>query len=160
MSVSLRLEVLGRDVRCKNCKATYLPLAQIPDLDLAGDRGARRCTAELHKLLGCLSLAFNVIIAVTGIMLTLGIIGTRAWFGSALLHAAEGGEALPMGAALQGVDSVIQRGAAMQPGRSFFSFTYPGSLQGPNFYFCGGGGQSTKKSEAPAFNNAGCLRRE
>ncbi len=36
-SVSLRLEVLGRDVRCKNCKATYLPLAQIPALDLAGD---------------------------------------------------------------------------------------------------------------------------
>ncbi len=37
MSVSLRLEALGRDVRCKNCKATYLPLAQIPALDLAGD---------------------------------------------------------------------------------------------------------------------------
>ena len=37
MSVSLRSEVLGRDVRSKNCKLTYLPLAQIPALDLAGD---------------------------------------------------------------------------------------------------------------------------
>lgn len=33
-SVSLRLEALGKELRCKNCKATYLPLAQIPALDL------------------------------------------------------------------------------------------------------------------------------
>ncbi|GMW03830.1 MAG: hypothetical protein AMXMBFR84_49640 [Candidatus Hydrogenedentota bacterium] len=104
---------------------------------LRWDRGARHYTAELHKMLGCLSLAFNVIIGVTGTVLTLAIIGTRAWFGTALLHAAEGGAALPAGAPLQAVDTVIQRGAAMQPGRTFFTVTYPSSLQGPNFYFCG-----------------------
>jgi uncharacterized iron-regulated membrane protein len=104
---------------------------------LRWDRGAQHYTAELHKLLACLSLAFNVIIGVTGIVVTLAIIGTRAWFGTALLQAAEGGEALPAGAPLQGVDTVIQRGAAMQPGCTFFSITYPSSLQGPNFYFCG-----------------------
>lgn len=104
---------------------------------LRWDRGARCYTAELHKLLGCLSLAFNVIIAVTGIVLTLAIIGTRAWFGSALLLAAEGGAALPAGAPLQAVDTVIERGAVAQPGRSFFTITYPSALQGPNFYFCG-----------------------
>ena len=38
MAVSLRLEALGGDVRCKNCRATFLPLAQIPALDLGWDQ--------------------------------------------------------------------------------------------------------------------------
>lgn len=117
---------------------------------LRWDLGVRRYTAELHKLLGCLSLAFNVIIAVTGIMLTLAIIGTRAWFGSALLIAAEGGEALPAGTPLQAVDTVIQRGAMVQPGCTFFSITYPSSLQGPNFYFCGYAKQDSITRVIPA----------
>lgn len=100
------------------------------------DRGARRYSAELHKLLGCLSLAFNVVIALTGIALTLGFTAVRSWFGPAIMLAAQGGMALPEGVPLPVVDTVIQRAAAAQPGLSFVSLSFPGPPQGANQFLC------------------------
>lgn len=103
------------------------------------DRGWRRAAADGHKLVGAGALVFNLVIALTGIALTLGLLGARMWAaGEVRARTAAAGvvdAAAPASGTLP-IEVVLQRAAMVHPEAPVSSVVFPGSFQGPGHYFC------------------------
>lgn len=107
------------------------------------DRGLRRGAADLHKLVGSSALAFNLLMAVTGIFLTFGILGARMWAANDLRQRAAVAAAVAPEAAVSPApqadaipfDAVYRAAQAVHPEAPVSSVVFPGSFQGPNHYF-------------------------
>ncbi len=104
------------------------------------DKGVRRGAADLHKLVGSSALAFNLVIAITGILLTFGFLAARMWAANEVrirTAAAPASVEMPAPDAKRPpVDLVLRHAAAIHPEAPISSVTFPGSFQGPNHYFC------------------------
>ncbi|MBI2424394.1 MAG: PepSY domain-containing protein [Candidatus Hydrogenedentes bacterium] len=103
---------------------------------LRWDRGMRRGAADLHKVVGAASLAFNALLSSTGFLLTIGFLFVRMWafnevtslaqVGTAALHSPVAG--LPV------LDEVFASAKLGHPDIPVRSVSYPGELQGPWHY--------------------------
>lgn len=101
------------------------------------DRGLRRASADFHKVLGAGSLAFNLLMAVTGVALTVGFMGVRIWVYTetqALVHEADTPAA--DAGALPPIDEAVRQARLARPDIPVTTAIYPGLLQGPNHYMC------------------------
>jgi uncharacterized iron-regulated membrane protein len=98
-------------------------------------RGLRRSFADLHKLVGAVSLAFNVIIAATGFALTIGFLIVQVWMLGEIqkLTVAEQHERIP-GAPLPSIDRVMKSAIASQPDVPLDRVIFPSSFQGENHF--------------------------
>lgn len=100
------------------------------------DRGLRRASADIHKLVGASALVFNLIIAVTGIALTLGFLGARMWAANEVrMRTAAAGTGTDTAITLPPIDEVLLTAAAVHPGAPVSSIVMPGGFQGPGHYF-------------------------
>ncbi|GMV92394.1 MAG: hypothetical protein AMXMBFR82_21720 [Candidatus Hydrogenedentota bacterium] len=103
-------------------------------------RGVRHTSADVHKLVGASALAFNLMMALTGIALTFGLLGARVWAAGEVRDRTQ--QAAPVAAAKGAVagrapvDEVLEHAAAVHPEAPVSSVVFPGGFQGPNHYFC------------------------
>ncbi|MCC6698941.1 MAG: PepSY domain-containing protein [Candidatus Hydrogenedentes bacterium] len=103
-------------------------------------RGARRTSADFHKLAGVSALAFNLLMAVTGIFLTFGLLGARMW-AAAEVQARTADDTSRSGIATSGaprvpVDEILRAASAIHPDAPVSSVVFPGGFQGPQHFFC------------------------
>lgn len=93
---------------------------------------ARLAYADFHKLIGVASLAFNLLMAVTGILLTLGQIAIQIYSYQVVqqLDMRPGEAALPHVT----LDQVLQEARAQEPDRWVRDVLYPGGIQGDQHF--------------------------
>lgn len=104
---------------------------------LRPDRGTRRLSADLHLLIGAGSLGFNLLIAITGIAITFGLIVVRDWEVAVIgAQLAADPAVAETGAPLPPIDTVLQNAEAAWNGLPVSSVVYPGSMQGPANFLC------------------------
>jgi uncharacterized iron-regulated membrane protein len=101
-----------------------------------GDKGVRRASADLHKLVGSAALGFNLLMAVTGIALTVGLIAAQLWSMSQVRALAENSPAREASGTLPAIDEVIAAAAKTHPDTPVDNVAFPGGFQGENHYLC------------------------
>lgn len=98
-------------------------------------KGWRKASADLHKIVGASSLAFNLLMAITGIALTLGLVGVQMWsLKTVQARAAAGEVADASSVAPPPIDAVLAASEALHPGAPMNNVAYPGGYQGKNYY--------------------------
>lgn len=98
-------------------------------------KGWRRGAADLHKWIGATSLGFNLVIALTGIALTLGFMGVRMWVFQEVTRYAQGEHPiLAEGAVPPPVDRAVEAARKAMPELPLTSISFPGELQGPHHF--------------------------
>jgi uncharacterized iron-regulated membrane protein len=115
--------------------------------------GSRMLLSDVHKLVGVTSLGFNVLMAVTGLALTLGNLGIQQWYNAALKA---GVAAMPPPPALKPlappVDVIFASAAKALPQYRVLSVIFPGAAQGEGCYLCyhNGSGSFSRYSRPPS----------
>ena len=96
-------------------------------------KGVRRASADFHKLVGVSSLGFNLVIAVSAIALTIGMILVQVWSLSTVKTLTAG---TPPASEVQAppVDQVMAAARTVHPDAAISTVAYPGGYQGPNNY--------------------------
>lgn len=98
-------------------------------------RGTHRAAADLHLLIGAASLGFNLLIGLTGIAITLGLILIRDWQTAAIsANVAADKETTPVDASRPPMDVLLHSGEAAWAGVPVSSVVFPGAMQGPNHF--------------------------
>jgi uncharacterized iron-regulated membrane protein len=86
--------------------------------------------ADLHKVVGMVSLVFNGMMALTGIGLTLGIIAIQVYLLQELKVFEATGGAIAVADPLPSVDRVAALGRETLPDTHIYRIDYPGGIQG------------------------------
>lgn len=92
----------------------------------------RRSAADLHKLIGATALGFNLLMAVTGIALTVGLIGVQLW--SIATIQSRTAHAVATDAPQPAIDLVLAAANATHPNAPIDNVAFPGGYQGKNYY--------------------------
>lgn len=103
--------------------------------ELRFDKGVRRASSDVHKLVGAASLGFNLLMALTGIALTIGLICAQFWSINTV-KARTGGRPDPAQQVQPPIDAVLAAARATHPTIPVDNIAYPGGFQGKHFYLC------------------------
>lgn len=99
-------------------------------------RGGRlnQTLADLHKLVGVITLGFNGMMALTGIGLTLGLIAIQFYLLHELKAFEASGGAIMVADPPPSIDLVLRKGQETLPGLHIYRVDYPGGIQGEKSY--------------------------
>lgn len=96
-------------------------------------RGWRKGAADLHKLVGVSALGFNLLMALTGTALTLGLVGVQ-WWSLKEIQSRTAGAPSASGVVAPPIDAVWAAAATVHPEAPINNVAYPGGYQGKNYY--------------------------